>query len=193
MTNEQQQVKQFMQVFGQEAPSKPTIPSLEMRKLRAMLILEEALETIRALGIVAKGFCPDEHIEICIEDVQFEQIVSINPSLVEIADGLADLHYVAYCGTAVACGLDMEPIFAEVHRSNITKLWTTEEWNKTNSMYKREYVYQSIIKRDMTEGEANSKRWVVSNRDGKVIKSPSYNPASLEPIIQAQINGISNA
>ena len=41
--------------------------------------------------------------------------------LVGIADGLADLLYVVF-GTAVAYGIPMDEVFAEVHRSNMTKL-----------------------------------------------------------------------
>ncbi len=41
--------------------------------------------------------------------------------LPNIAKELADLLYVVY-GTAVSCGIDMEPIFQEVHRSNMSKI-----------------------------------------------------------------------
>lgn len=37
-----------------------------------------------------------------------------------IADGLGDLAYVVL-GTAVACGIEIEPIIREIHRSNMTK------------------------------------------------------------------------
>lgn len=40
--------------------------------------------------------------------------------IVKVADSIADALYVIL-GTSVACGIDIEPIFAEVHRSNMTK------------------------------------------------------------------------
>jgi predicted HAD superfamily Cof-like phosphohydrolase len=44
-----------------------------------------------------------------------------NEDLPAIAKELADLLYVVY-GTAVSYGIDMEPIFREVHRSNMSKV-----------------------------------------------------------------------
>ncbi len=41
--------------------------------------------------------------------------------MVGIAKELADLLYVVY-GTAVSYGLDMDPVFREVHRSNLSKV-----------------------------------------------------------------------
>ena len=110
MTLEQSQVAVFMANAGQNLPKIPTIPDLDTRKLRATLILEEAVETVNALGFVVNFDYSD-----------FEESDSWKPSLEWIADGLADLHYVGYCGTANACGLDMQPIFSEIHRSNMSK------------------------------------------------------------------------
>jgi predicted HAD superfamily Cof-like phosphohydrolase len=41
--------------------------------------------------------------------------------LVEIADALADIIYIA-CGTAVSYGIPLDKVFEEVHRSNMAKL-----------------------------------------------------------------------
>lgn len=163
MTKEQADVKSWMQKFGQETPDKPTIPSLEIRKLRAKLILEEALETILALGF---------NVEVRHEPIEnrlYEPCIhgQTEPCLLCIADGLADLHYVAYCGTAVACGIDMEPVFEEVHRSNMSKLWTSAEWLNTETKY-------------MNGSEVSPNKWLVTRSDGKVIKSPSYSPANIK-------------
>jgi len=175
MTKEQEQVKQFMQTFGQETPDKPTIPSLEIRKLRAKLILEEALETIKGLGIrpeLIEDFGVKES-DIEIRNMDF--IEDDEPSLIEIADGLADLHYVGYCGAAVACGLDMEPIFSEINRSNLTKLWTRKEVLDEDEIV----IFVAEIK-----GLEVPKRFLVKDKAGKVLKSPSYSPANLEPFVK---------
>jgi predicted HAD superfamily Cof-like phosphohydrolase len=66
-----------------------------------------------------------------------------------MAKELADLLYVVY-GTAVSLGIDMEPVFKEVHRSNMSKV----------GGYKRE--------------------------DGKWVKPPTYSPASLDHLLEAQ-------
>ena len=44
-------IREFMQKANQETPSEVTIPDEETRILRAKLIVEEALETVRALGV----------------------------------------------------------------------------------------------------------------------------------------------
>jgi predicted HAD superfamily Cof-like phosphohydrolase len=41
-------------------------------------------------------------------------------NIVEIADGIGDIIYVVL-GAAVRSGMDMEPLFREIHRSNMTK------------------------------------------------------------------------
>ncbi len=94
MNLEQKEVQQFHETFNIHIAHKPTIPSEDITVRRVNLITEELLELRDAMK---------------------------NGDIVEIADGIADLLYVVY-GTAVECGLDMEPIFAEVHRSNMTKI-----------------------------------------------------------------------
>lgn len=89
--NAQQQVKDWMLKAGQDCPSHPTIPSLEVRKLRLALHHEEAVEEL-------SGAC----------------------DLTEIADSIAD-SLVVVLGTACACGIDIAPIFEEVMRSNNSK------------------------------------------------------------------------
>ena len=53
-----------------------------------------------------------------------EELVELKDAanIVQVADALGDLLYVVL-GSAVCYGIDLEPVFAEIHRSNMTKLW----------------------------------------------------------------------
>jgi predicted HAD superfamily Cof-like phosphohydrolase len=88
-------VRQFHVAFSVPAPDVPTKHlEPELLRSRQALMEEELDELLRAMR---------------------------SGDLVAIADGLADLLYVVF-GTAVAYGLPMDGIFAEVHESNMSKL-----------------------------------------------------------------------
>ena len=70
-----------------------TNPEMRTPELRASLIEEEAKETVEAIR---------------------------SGDFVEAIDGMCDLLYVVF-GTAVAFGIDLEPFFEEVHRTNMLK------------------------------------------------------------------------
>ena len=84
----------FMNAFGQEVLTEPTCPSPELAKLRLELIREEV-----------------EELNVGIEGMD----------IVEIADALTDILYVVY-GAGHAFGIDLDECYAEVHRSNMSKL-----------------------------------------------------------------------
>lgn len=172
MLKEQIRVRDWMTKFGQETHNNnPTIPSFEIRKLRARLILEEALETCKALGVDVYTMYSTGIIES-----------SFKPNLVEIADGIAD-SLVVQLGTAVACGIDIEPIFEAVMKSNDSKLWFEEEVangteyeGEDSSFLENDRHYEFI-------GEVfnmEERQWLVKDKNGKVIKSPSYNPPDIK-------------
>jgi predicted HAD superfamily Cof-like phosphohydrolase len=54
------------------------------------------------------------------EENQELQIALVRDRIIDIADALADIVYVAY-GTALTYGIDLDAVLAEVHRSNMTK------------------------------------------------------------------------
>jgi predicted HAD superfamily Cof-like phosphohydrolase len=54
------------------------------------------------------------------EEYQEYQDAEDAADAVKIADGLADIVYVAY-GTALCYGIDLDAVLAEVHASNMTK------------------------------------------------------------------------
>lgn len=87
-------VEDFHLAFGAPILEKPGFPSIERRLLREDLIYEEINELYDALE--------DENI-------------------VEVADALGDLLYVIY-GTALEFGIPIDDVFAEIHRSNMSKL-----------------------------------------------------------------------
>lgn len=89
-----QKVGQFMTSFEQEVLTKATLPSEKVQQLRYELIREELAELKDGIN---------------------------NGDVVEIADALTDLLYVVY-GAGHAFGIDLDKTFAEVHRSNMTKL-----------------------------------------------------------------------
>jgi predicted HAD superfamily Cof-like phosphohydrolase len=114
VNREQAMVKGFHEAFQQTIGETPAIRDPE---LRAKLILEEAFETVEALlGVdLAMEFIEDAFATWTEVPVKHEL-----PDLVAVADGCCDLKYVTE-STAVACGFNMEPLFAEVHRSNMDK------------------------------------------------------------------------
>jgi len=94
MTNWFNDVKEFHTVFGQRVGEIPSLPEMPERELRGKLLTEEFKEYIDAE---------------CDND------------LVEVADALADIIYIAL-GTAVSYGIPLDKVFEEVHRSNMAKL-----------------------------------------------------------------------
>ena len=122
MTSEQTMVEAFHSKFEILIQTAPTDVNEDTKRLRVRLIQEEFDELKEAM---ATG------------------------DLTAVAKEMADLLYVTY-GTAVSYGIDMEPIFQEVHRSNLSKV----------GGYKR--------------------------ADGKWVKPPTYSPADLVSILEAQ-------
>lgn len=187
MTKGQNQVKEFMEFFGQDCPVEPTRIDEETAILRAKLILEEALETIvKGLGLRILLTENDGGVDISNNDlnywmtnekaIQFQKEKEVD--LIELADGLADLAYVGEFGTAVAAGIDLEPVQDEIHSSNMSKCWTENDLDEAKRLYPTAKIenYGGGLYRLLRE-------------DGKVIKSPSYRPADIVPILEKQIKG----
>ena len=84
----------FMKTFGQEVKNKPSFSSEKINKLRIDLIQEELEELKEAMN---------------------------NNDLLEVADALTDILYVAY-GAGHAFGIDLDKCFEEVQNSNMSKL-----------------------------------------------------------------------
>lgn len=89
----QEKVEQFMEMIGDHIAEKPEVGNLEDGKRRYKLMREELDEYDKALE---------------------------SGDLVAIADAIADLEYTVL-GTSSHHGMALEPLFEEVHRSNMTK------------------------------------------------------------------------
>jgi predicted HAD superfamily Cof-like phosphohydrolase len=79
-------------------------------------------ETVH-LGVAAEPIMPDEPTwQRWISGIReaFDKLIDAlaRGDLVATAKALADLLYVVY-GTAVVCGIDLEPVFQEAHRSKM--------------------------------------------------------------------------
>ena len=135
-------VEEFMLTFGQAVPGLSKMPEPDVQSLRFRLIHEEAEE---------------------LHDAD---------NLVEYLDAVGDLLYVVY-GAALAAGFTDKQVDAavrEIHRSNMSKLWSEDELGNVPA-----------------DGKAILSvpgKWIVRRNDGKIIKSPSYSPARLKEIIE---------
>ena len=87
-------VKKFMETFGQMVRTKPQFPDEKTMQLRCDLIKEELNELEHAMK---------------------------TKNLKEVADALTDILYVTY-GAGYAYGIDLDKCFKEVQRANMSKL-----------------------------------------------------------------------
>lgn len=115
-TPHQDRVIEFMDKAGQNLPSIPTLPTREVALLRAKLILEEALETISALGFTPRQLGDTDLIDV--DNTDF--IPDKDIDLVGIVDGCCDVSVVTI-GTLAAIGVGDGPLLLEVDRNNLAK------------------------------------------------------------------------
>ncbi len=90
----QQMVKDFHRKYDILSRDKITLPDPAILLLRSRLIVEEAGEFLNA---------------------------ATHQNLVEMIDALVDILYVTF-GTADVMGVDLQPFFEEVQRSNMSKM-----------------------------------------------------------------------
>jgi predicted HAD superfamily Cof-like phosphohydrolase len=94
VNDEQRMVEEFHKLFNLNIRRVPGLLEADTKTLRMNLICEEVQELKEAFD---------------------------GNNVVAIAKELADLLYVVY-GAAVSSGIDMAPVFREVHRSNMSKV-----------------------------------------------------------------------
>jgi predicted HAD superfamily Cof-like phosphohydrolase len=113
------QVKEFMtKVPSQETPGRPIVPDAKTLLLRERLITEEFREYREAV---------ERLIDLRDNQAPNEDLYQ---AWADIADALADLHYVV-AGAGVAWGLPMNEVQDTVHQANMYKFgegsWVRED------------------------------------------------------------------
>ncbi len=150
-------VSEFHRTFNSPILAGPFIPAPARSAFRVRLIQEELDEL--TLGIE-------------------------NKDIVEIADALADLQYVL-SGAILEFGLASKfpALFAEVHRSNMSKACTSHgEAVQTCKAYQEKDGTLAYI---VSEKGFNGGRHIVQRiSDDKTLKSINYSPADLKSIIE---------
>ncbi len=114
-------VRVFMQKIGQATPASPVVPDEKTRLLRAKLILEEAIETIRAMGVgVRLRDTEGQEGLVTVDPHELSFYINGEVDLEEVVDGCADISVVTI-GTLIAFGVDDEPVLEEVDQANLRK------------------------------------------------------------------------
>ncbi len=114
-------VKKFMQTFGQEVQFKASFPDKKIQNLRIKLIEEELSELKDAIK---------------------------NNDIVEVADALTDILYVTY-GAGHAFGINLDQCFKEVQESNMSKLDENGKpiYNENGKVLKGPYYREPDLKK----------------------------------------------
>jgi len=123
--NNFEKVKKFMQTFGQEVKSKPSLPNDKIIKLRYELIEEELSE-----------------LQAAIKD----------KDITEVADALTDILYVTY-GAGHSFGINLDRCFEEVQNSNMSKLGDDGKpiFNEAGKVMKGPNYYKPNLKKYLWE------------------------------------------
>lgn len=94
MNKHQRMVEEFMKSHGQITTKTPTL----------------------------EDYPTDLRVSLLREEVDEFRLASSKGDQVEMIDALCDILYVTY-GAASAMGVDLEPFFDIVHKSNVAKAW----------------------------------------------------------------------
>lgn len=93
-------IREFHEALGAAVPAQPILPDAATLALRQTLIREEYEEATAVFQRLINGQSDD---------------------IIPLIHELTDLLYVVY-GAIEACGVDPDPVFAEVHRANMQKM-----------------------------------------------------------------------
>lgn len=125
-------IREFHEALGADMPARPTLPDAATLALRQTLIREEYEEAT----------------------VVFRQLINGQSSdITPLVHELTDLLYVVY-GAIEACGVDPDPVFAEVHRANMQKM---DGPRRADGKLLKPPGWQPADVRGVIEGQRNGK------------------------------------
>lgn len=146
----QESNRKFMNLAKQTVRSVPEVPPKDERLRAFSLVAEEAFfELANALGFTL--------VHVNGEDLSSVAHIHIKqthePNLVEIADAIADGHYVLTC-LACACGIDEQEVLDEVNANNLSKFGPGHSFREDGKLLKpADYTPPDIA--GIIEGQQN--------------------------------------
>ncbi len=127
-------IREFHEALGADMPARPVLPDTATLALRQTLIREEYEEATAV----------------------FQQLISgQSDDITPLVHELTDLLYVVY-GAIEACGVDPDPVFAEVHRANMQKM---DGPRRADGKLLKPPGWQPANVRGVIERQRNGKDW----------------------------------
>lgn len=129
LTDSQQDVARFMHFVCKvdfTNKMKPNCPTRAEIRLCLRLINEELSELTEAMWCLSPSAQEALRLDIRKMHEATGTYQQVTDKLAEVADGLGDLLYVVLYAANIY-GIDMEPIFQEIQRSNISKVGGTKD------------------------------------------------------------------
>ena len=139
-------VKKFMEAFGQRVETKPQFPNEKTTQLRLDLIKEELNELNQAIE---------------------------SKDLNEVADALTDILYVTY-GAGCAYGIDLDKCFKEVQRANMSNFEDVKKFMKTFGQIVRDKAQfpdekTMLLRFDLIKEELNELDYAMKTKNLKEV------------------------
>ena len=184
MKTTQEMLIEFHRVFNHPIRPSPTtdVPEAEVR-LRAALVVEEALEFVEALFDNDSTYAASmTSVAEKLYDIRvsLEKIIAgarVKVDLEQAADALADIAYVVE-GSNLTFGIDGEGVLAVVHRANMAKAIRCERCAGVGEVPGDERGICSDCK---GAGRTSKK-----NAEGKTVKPEGWKPPDIADELDAQ-------
>ena len=160
---------------------------------------EKVIEFNKCFGVqvadtVQKNICMENpnltrlRLGLILEEVKELRNAHTNNDFVEIVDAMADILYVVY-GMGASYGVPLDKAFDIVHKSNMSKLCTTEQEAIDTVQWYHDQYSRGLCPYDSPEYRKgdykNQQFWVVYNANtGKILKNINYKAANFQSLLE---------